>query len=133
MLFRSPDKIIEITQNGKTEYKGNYYDYLENQKTIQKNTEIEKDTKSPQNKAAYNKSKEQRSALASLRREKSQLEKNIEDAESLIAELEISIASPEVSADYEKLNEQCLQIEKLKNDLDLYMERWAEISEQIEE
>ncbi|MEG1965814.1 MAG: ABC-F family ATP-binding cassette domain-containing protein [Oscillospiraceae bacterium] len=64
LLTKVPTKIVEITSNGKTEYKGNYYDYLEQQKLDEKQSIDGKPQKEAISKSNYNKSKEQRSAIA---------------------------------------------------------------------
>ncbi len=137
LLSKVPTKIVEITSDGKTEYKGNYYYYLEqqkNQETKKEQTETIKNAKiDSAAKTGYNKSREQRSLLAALRREKTQLETTIEETENLISRLEEDIASPELAADYEKLNEVCLKVENLRTLLDKHYERWTEISDLIPE
>ncbi|MEG1621392.1 MAG: ATP-binding cassette domain-containing protein, partial [Oscillospiraceae bacterium] len=131
LLTKVPTKIVEITSNGKTEYKGNYYDYLEQQKLDEKQSIDEKPQKEAISKSNYNKSKEQRSAIAALRREKIQLENDIEITENQIKELEALIVSPEFVADYEKLSESCSKVEILRSNLDVLYEKWALISDQI--
>lgn len=132
LLSKVPTKIVEIFKNGKTEYKGNYYDYLEKLNSAPAPTpEEKKEKKETKSKTNYNKSKEQRSLLAALRKEKSKLEEAIEETENGIAQLEQDIASPEFAADYEKLNEACQKIEEMRANLDGYYDRWAEISEEL--
>ncbi|MEG1044392.1 MAG: ABC-F family ATP-binding cassette domain-containing protein [Oscillospiraceae bacterium] len=131
LLTKVPTKIVEITSNGKTEYKGNYYDYLEQQKLDEKQSIDGKPQKEAISKSNYNKSKEQRSAIAALRREKIQLENDIEITENQIKELEALIVSPEFVADYEKLSESCSKVEILRSNLDVLYEKWALISDQI--
>ena len=137
LLSKVPTKIVEITSDGKNEYKGNYYDYLEQLKKqeLKKEEAPVAKAEKPESagKTGYNKSKEQRSLLAALRREKTELEKSIEETENSITELEEKISSSEFAADYEKLNEACLKAEELRKLLDKYYERWAEISDSIPE
>ncbi|MEG1965331.1 MAG: ABC transporter C-terminal domain-containing protein, partial [Oscillospiraceae bacterium] len=108
-----------------------YYDYLEQQKLDEKQSIDEKPQKEAISKSNYNKSKEQRSAIAALRREKIQLENDIEITENQIKELEALIVSPEFVADYEKLSESCSKVEILRSNLDVLYEKWALISDQI--
>ena len=62
---------------------------------------------------------------------KRQLEKEIEDTEVLIFELENAISDPEIASDYSKMSEKCKELEEAKTTLDQKMDEWAELSDQL--
>ena len=60
-----------------------------------------------------------------------ELEKEIEDTEVLIFELENAISDPEIASDYSKMSEKCKELEEVKTALDQKMDEWAELSDQL--
>ena len=54
----------------------------------------------------------------------------MEENEHRIAELTEQMSSPEIAADYQKVEEICAQIEFLKNQNDEYGEEWLLLSEE---
>lgn len=84
-----------------------------------------------ENKAKQYRSKEQRAADAQKRNRIRELEKEIEDTEVLIFELENAISDPEIASDYSKMSEKCKELEEAKTALDQKMDEWAELSDQL--
>lgn len=84
-----------------------------------------------ENKARQYRSKEQRAADAQKRNRIRELEKEIEDTEVLIFELENAISDPEIASDYSKMSEKCKELEEAKTALDQKMDEWAELSDQL--
>ena len=74
-------------------------------------------------------SKQQRSEDAKRKRQLKELEKTIAAFEGQITALEAEIADPETGADFQLLQEKCLQLEEIKNQLSESMDRWLELSE----
>ena len=73
--------------------------------------------------------KEQRSADAARKQRIKAIEKEIEELESLQATLEEEITLPEITRDYQLLNEKCMLIEETKNKISELSDEWIELSE----
>lgn len=128
-----PTKIVEMTDEGLKQYKGNYDYYLEQVK-LENNRETERQRSEPQpavkkeNQSFY-RSKQQRSEDAKRRNRINILEKQIGQTEEEIAQLEQEIASPELAADYAALHEKCARLEELKLINEEYSDEWLELQE----
>lgn len=107
-----PTKLIEMSIDGIKVYNGNFDFYLSEQKKeqVQKLTIA---TAKPSERSGY-RSKQDRALEIKIRQQKKALEDRLVDLENQIGELEIRIASPEVSADYELLQQLCVDLENLK-------------------
>ena len=133
LLSKVPDKIIEITEDGITEYLGNYEDYkrIKQAKAFDNafnNTEkIEQEQ--PDNN--YYRSKKQRSLEVKQKQEIKKLEIDIEDIEKLILSLENEITQEHVFSDYKLMNNKLKEIEELKSQYDVCMEKWEELVSNI--
>lgn len=139
LLNKVASRIIEIKHDEVNSYEGNFDAYSEavnaaRQLKMQSEAEIkraEEEKAYKENKARQYRSKEQRAADAQKRNRIRELEKEIEDTEVLIFELENAISDPEIASDYSKMSEKCKELEETKTALDQKMDEWAELSDQL--
>lgn len=139
LLNKVASRIIEIKHDEVNSYEGNFDAYNEavnaaRQLKMQSEAEIkraEEEKAYKENKARQYRSKEQRAADAQKRNRIRELEKEIEDTEVLIFELENAISDPEIASDYSKMSEKCKELEEAKTALDQKMDEWAELSDQL--
>ena len=139
LLNKVASRIIEVKHNEVNSYEGNFDAYSEavnaaRQLKAQSEAEIkraEEEKAYKENKAKQYRSKEQRAADAQKRNRIRELEKEIEDTEVLIFELENAISDPEIASDYSKMSENCKELEEAKTALDQKMDEWAELSDQL--
>ena len=139
LLNKVASRIIEIKHDEVNSYDGNFDAYSEavnaaSQLKMQSEAEIkraEEEKAYKENKARQYRSKEQRAADAQKRNRIRELEKEIEDTEVLIFELENAISDPEIASDYSKMSEKCKELEEAKTSLDQRMDEWAELSDQL--
>lgn len=139
LLNKVASRIIEIKHDEVNSYEGNFDAYSEavnaaRQLKMQSEAEIkraEEEKAYKENKARQYRSKEQRAADAQKRNRIRELEKEIEDTEVLIFELENAISDPEIASDYSKMSEKCKELEEAKTSLDQRMDEWAELSDQL--
>ena len=139
LLNKVASRIIEIKHDEVNSYDGNFDAYSEavnaaRQLKMQSEAEIkraEEEKAYKENKAKQYRSKEQRAADAQKRNRIRELEKEIEDTEVLIFELENAISDPEIVSDYSKMSEKCKELEEAKTALDQKMDEWAELSDQL--
>lgn len=139
LLNKVASRIIEIKHDEVNSYEGNFDAYSEavnaaRQLKMQSEAEIkraEEEKAYKENKARQYRSKEQRAADAQKRNRIRELEKEIEDTEVLIFEIENAISDPEIASDYSKMSEKCKELEEAKTALDQKMDEWAELSDQL--
>lgn len=139
LLNKVASRIIEIKHDEANSYEGNFDAYSEavnaaRQLKMQSEAEIkraEEEKAYKENKARQYRSKEQRAADAQKRNRIRELEKEIEDTEVLIFELENAISDHEIASDYSKMSEKCKELEEAKTALDQKMDEWAELSDQL--
>lgn len=139
LLNKVASRIIEIRHDEVNSYEGNFDAYSEavnaaRQLKMQSEAEIkraEEEKAYKENKTRQYRSKEQRAADAQKRNRIRELEKEIEDTEVLIFELENAISDPEIASDYSKMSEKCKELEEAKTALDQKMDEWAELSDQL--
>lgn len=139
LLNKVASRIIEIKHDEVNSYEGNFDAYSEavnadRQLKMQSEAEIkraEEEKAYKENKARQYRSKEQRAADAQKRNRIRELEKEIEDTEVLIFELENAISDREIASDYSKMSEKCKELEEAKTALDEKMDEWAELSDQL--
>lgn len=139
LLNKVASRIIEVKHDEVNSYEGNFDAYSEavnaaRQLKMQSEAEIkraEEEKAYKENKARQYRSKEQRAADAHKRNRIRELEKEIEETEVLIFELENTISDPEIASDYCKMSEKCKELEEAKTALDQKMDEWAELSDQL--
>ncbi len=140
LLNKIATGILEITENGAEYFKGDFDNYIsikqERQAAQQKAEDAAKEEKQRQAAAekgvkAY-RTKEQRSRDAEKRRRIKELEAEIERMEGEMAVLQEEMASPEVCADYQLMNEKCAEFERLKNLSAEYSDEWIMLCEELD-
>lgn len=140
LLNKIATGILEITENGAEYFKGDFDNYIsikqERQAIAQKAEDAAKEEKQRQAAAekgvkAY-RTKEQRSRDAEKRRRIKELEAEIERMEGEMSALQEEMASPEVCADYQLMNEKCAEFERLKNLSAEYSDEWIMLCEELD-
>ena len=131
LLNRVPTRILEMFEDGIVSYDGNY-DYYRAHRLSPgpAKQEIARPASASQN--AFHRSKAQRSEQAKRRSRLDALEKEVAALETEIAGLEASLQSPEAAADYQLLNDRCLQLEELRGCHNARMEEWIALSSEEE-
>ena len=121
------NKIVHLTHDGAVSIDGNYDDYLlfkENNQTPKE--EVKKETTKVN---TYKLQKEQQALERKRNSRISKIEKEIEEKETEIAEIQALLELPETSADYEKLLELTEKFDLSKNKLDELYSEWEELQE----
>ena len=125
------DKIFYLTPDGIEVYYGSYEDYLKKADPFRKK-DVQKKKPAEEKQTDFKKKKE---ADAQRRRAKARLgrlEKEIEQQEKKLAELNELLSTPEVSSDYEKLMDTSEQISLTEAELEKMYEEWSQLSETAE-
>ena len=139
LLNKVATRIVEVEHDKTTSYDGNFDAYSEvvSQAQAQKEQAEAEAKKQAQleeykeNKAKAYRSKEQRALDAKKRNRIRELEKEIEDTEVLIFNIEQEISDPDIASDFSLMSEKCKQLEDAKNSLDEKMDEWAELSDSL--
>lgn len=137
LLNKVSSRIIEVSENKVTSYKGNFDKYSEQKMLERKEKEAliseDKPRKDEENykekKQNQYRTRQQRALDAARRNRINQLEKEIEQLETDISILEEEILLPQVTSDFTLMTEKCTQLEKFKNILDEKMNEWAELEQ----
>ena len=122
------DKILVLDENGITEYLGNYDYYIEKKKQSQEMSIVattEEKTKT-QLKDEKRKEREQREIEKKARVKRQNIEKEIEEVELKIEELDILMCQEEVYSNPEKAKEVSQNKSDLENRLSQLYEEWEE-------
>ena len=121
------NKIVHLTHDGTISIDGNYDDYI----LFKENNESKKeDVKKETTKVNTYKLQKEQQALERKRNSRiSKIEKEIEEKETAISEIQDLLQLPETSADYQKLLELTEQFDLLKNELDNLYSEWEELQE----
>lgn len=125
------DKVLVLDENGITEYLGNYDYYIEKKKQVQEmNTVevIEEKTKT-QLKEEKRKEREQREAEKKNRVKRQNIEKEIEETEAKIEEMDVLLCQEEVYSNPEKSKDVSLQKASLEEKLSALYEEWESLME----
>ena len=130
LLNKIPQRIFEIKNQTMVEYKGNFDRYLELCSQEERADEATVQKVESRQSELFHRSKKQRAEAVQRKKRIEALERSIEEADSLIRSLEAEIASPEISANYQLLNEKCEALEAAKNSLSEMMDEWAELCEE---
>ena len=123
------DKVLVLDENGITEYLGNYDYYIEKKKQIQEmNTVevIEEKTKT-QLKEEKRKEREQREAEKKNRVKRQNIEKEIEETEAKIEEMDVLLCKEEVYSNPEKSRDVSQQKASLEEKLSALYEEWESL------
>ncbi|WP_195238474.1 ABC-F family ATP-binding cassette domain-containing protein [Romboutsia sp. 1001285H_161024_C4] len=120
------DKILVLDETGITEYLGNYDYYLEKKKQVQEmsnNVEVVEKTKT-QLKDEKRKEREQREIEKKNRIKRQNIEKEIEETESEIEELDVLLCQEEVYSNPDKSREVSQKKSSLEDKLSTLYEEW---------
>ena len=133
LLNRLATRIIEIEDGGIVDYPYGFSEYMnaqrEKMKAEEQEIKIKRQKSAEEKNTKVYRTKEQRSADAARKQRIKAIEKEIEELESLQATLEEEITLPEITRDYQLLNEKCMQIEETKNKISELSDEWIELSE----
>ncbi|MGN0601766.1 MAG: ATP-binding cassette domain-containing protein, partial [Oscillospiraceae bacterium] len=137
LLNKVSNRIIAVTNNSIKSYKGNFDSYARQIYDEKKQLELDENIKKQaQAEEEYQKKKqnqyrtrEQRAKDAARRNRINQLEKEIEQLEIDIFNLEQEISTPEVSSNFAVMSEKCTQLENCRTELDEKMDEWAELEQ----
>lgn len=124
-------KIVRFYDDGIKSFDGNYDDYcqaLENEKA-----EVEAVKKEKPQQNDYKLRKELKSEQRRFKTAISRCEEEIEKTEEKISSLENDLSLPENSSDYEKITSISAELEEEKFHLDLLMEEWENLFQDLSE
>ena len=120
------DKVLVLDENGITEYLGNYDYYIEKKKQVHEMSiaeEVEEKTKT-QLKEEKRKEREQREAEKKNRVKRQNIEKEIEETEAKIEEMDVLLCQEEVYSNPEKSKEVTQEKANLEEKLSNLYEEW---------
>ena len=137
LLNKVAGRIIEIKPDEVNSYEGDFDAYAEAVAAQQQALQAQENEKKQaaaqaayeQSKQQSHRSKQQRANDAKRRERIRALEKEIEQTEQLIAQLESEIADPAIASDYALINEKCSQLDEAKNCIEEKMDEWAELAD----
>ena len=123
------DKVLVLDENGITEYLGNYDYYVEKKKQVQEmNTvEVVEEKTKTQLKEEKRKEREQREAEKKNRVKRQNIEKEIEETEAKIEEMDVLLCKEEVYSNPEKSKDVSLQKASLEEKLSALYEEWESL------
>ena len=123
------DKVLVLDENGITEYLGNYDYYIEKKKQVQEmNTvEVVEEKTKTQLKEEKRKEREQREAEKKNRVKRQNIEKEIEETEAKIEEMDVLLCKEEVYSNPEKSKEVSQEKSNLETKLSSLYEEWEEL------
>ena len=123
------DKVLVLDENGITEYLGNYDYYIEKKKQVQEmnNVEVIEEKTKTQLKEEKKKEREQREAEKKNRVKRQNIEKEIEETEANIEEMDILLCQEEVYSNPEKSKDVSQQKASLEEKLSALYEEWESL------
>ena len=123
------DKVLVLDDNGITEYLGNYDYYVEKKKQVQEMNTIEviEEKTKTQLKEEKRKEREQREAEKKNRVKRQNIEKEIEETEAKIEEMDVLLCQEEVYSNPEKSKDVSLQKASLEEKLSALYEEWESL------
>lgn len=124
------DRILELNEDGMTEYLGNYDYYIEKSKEKSAENDVVNSTPKKPKINEYKLKKEQQSRERKRKTQLKNTEQRIEELDKEIAGLHESLQSEEVTSDYEKLLELTTKLDSLQNELNKQYEIWEELENQ---
>ncbi len=129
-INRIAKRILYFKDTSLLSLDGNYDKYLEKKQNESAPEKAEKTVGA--GKATYLQKKAERAAIAKLKSGISAAEKEIERLEAEQADIESALSDPETASNYEKTAELCERLEEIKNSLTAEMEKWENLSEELE-
>lgn len=131
LINKLADKIYYLDKDGTTLYLGNYDAYLEaREKKAAAGAETVEAVQKPN---AYKLKKERAAEVRKKKAALNRCEKEIEEAETEIEELNEQLLCPEIASNYEQTLELTSQIAACKERSDALMNEWAELNIWLEE
>ena len=123
------DKVLVLDENGITEYLGNYDYYVEKKKQVQEMNAVEvvEEKTKTQLKEEKRKEREQREADKKNRVKRQNIEKEIEETEAKIEEMDVLLCQEEVYSNPEKSKDVSLQKASLEEKLSALYEEWESL------
>ena len=139
-INRTASRIMDLTQNGFVNYLGNYDYYLEKREQLNQVYVKKQDTPAvaqtsvaeSEQKTDWQAQKAEAARIRKLENELKKTEGRIEELEILIAEIDEDCAKPENAVNSAKLNELAAKRTAYEEELGNCMERWEELSEELE-
>ena len=135
LLTKIPDRILELTQHGINEYKGNFGYYLE--KTGAGRTESDvpgndapRENAAPPLRTAEDERQAKKQQEAEERRRARQeedIESRIHELEGLAADIQVEMSMPERALDFEWMTEQSEQLAKYEDEISELYDKWMEL------
>lgn len=130
LLSRMPTRIVEMFPDRFVSYAGGYEAYLEKSRELPAAEPMPPVGRAKQENEYY-RSKKQRAEEVARKKRLIQLEQEISDLETQIAQEQQEMCDPSVSSDYQKVALICQQLEEMRAELSDRMEEWAELSEEF--
>lgn len=142
LLTRIPDRILELTENGIVEYKGNFEYYLEKnapeqeegseeaRKTAKKSpvSETDRTLELVRSSEADRQARKQKEAEERRRaRRGDEIEEKIHELEGKIADIEEQMADPARAADFEWMQEQSHLMAEYEKEITSLYDEWMEL------
>ena len=124
------DRIIYMTENGITNYIGNYDDFTEKCAIVTQ--EVKTETQKPKN-IDYNEQKRQQAEKRKVLNRFSKVEELIGELEAEVESINDEMMKPELALDFTKLNELSQMAEDKNNEILELMEEWETLHNEIEE
>lgn len=127
-LNKTADKILELTENGISEYNGNYDDYLAAKSGV--SARAPKSASNESRSLSYEEKKRAQANIRNTERKIADTEKKIADAEEKITQIDASLET--CGSDFEKARELFDEKGDLENELNSLYEQWNELTEKLE-
>ena len=127
-LNKTADKILELTENGISEYNGNYDDYLAAKSGV--SARAPKFASNESRSLSYEEKKRAQANIRNTERKIADTEKKIADTEEKITQIDASLEI--CGADFEKARELFDEKGGLENELNSLYEQWNELTEKLE-
>lgn len=127
-LNKTADKILELTENGISEYNGNYDDYLAAKSGV--SARAPKSASNESRSLSYEEEKRAQANIRNTERKIAETETKIADTEEKITQIDASLET--CGADFEKARELFDEKGGLKNELNFLYEQWNELTEKLE-
>ncbi|MDR7869414.1 MAG: ABC-F family ATP-binding cassette domain-containing protein [Tissierellaceae bacterium] len=123
-LNRVTNKILELTEEGITEYLGNYEYYLEKKNEVLYDDDDENEKTKTQLKLERKKEKELIIKERQKKKDIKKLEEQISEKEKAIDEIDNQLGDPQSYEDHDKIIELSRKREEIKSSLDSLYEEW---------
>ncbi len=127
-LNKTADKILELTENGISEYNGNYDDYLAAKSGV--SARAPKSASNESRSLSYEEKKRAQANIRNTEKKIADTEKKIADTEEKINQIDASLET--CGADFEKARELFDEKGDLENELNSLYEQWNELTEKLE-